>query len=132
MNASSDLGEPFCHKCCILQNDQYNTHKCISHIVCGVFGDTNSSLFTTTFSACNRTSFSKFLRWTETNVIKQNKSHYSRNLQLSNLLLECSFHNIWCIMDHCSMTTWHEISHPSCTVVPYHSDKPTWNSHKIH
>lgn len=92
MNASSDLDELFCHKWCILLKDKYNTHKCISRIV-RVFGDTNLSLFTTTFSARNRTSFSKFLCETETNVIKQNKSHYSRNLQLNNLLLKYSFHN---------------------------------------
>ena len=71
---------------------QVQHHKCISRIVC-LFGDMNYSLFTTTFSAHNRTSFSKFLCETETNVIKQNKSHYSTNLQLNNLLLKYSFHN---------------------------------------
>ena len=92
MNAGSDLCELFCQTCCILLNEKYNSHNCISSIVC-VFGDINSSLFTTIFSAHNKNSFSKFLRETETNVIKQNKSHYSRNLQLNNLLLKYSFHN---------------------------------------
>jgi len=91
MNAGSDLGELIYQTCCILLNDKYN-HNCISCILC-VFGDTNSSLITTIFSAHNRTSFSKFLCETETNVTKQNKSYYSRNLQLNNLLLKYSFHN---------------------------------------
>jgi hypothetical protein len=69
---------------------------------------------------CSTDPVSQNLCETENNVIKQNKSHYSRNTQLNNYFWYTpSTTNNWRSTDHCSMTTkWHESSHPSSSMVP--------------